>query len=593
MFSSVVVLICACVIVSVYLIQNTSLLLRENSLKRSDQEMGQITNGYARALNDQYRVLQEIASYKLLTDYLENTPEVMYEKYVEFTQKVMPWIMALDNANPGLDMKIYMTGDYQSIASFIGGKISQLEKSAWWDGAKPGAAGDNVAFAHMLVNTRYTDAVVYYRNIYGPLDEKVRRVVSVSQSSDDLRADIFVEDSWYYLIDDGGRIVSTNQKEAQGLSMGELMALLNLQGGAPEDNSFLWIQGEQYYIRNEPIDLAAAGIRGWRVLYMQSYGDIANEIQRQILQCVWICVMIVLAALVIALSVARNITSRLKLLMHKITMLAAGDFNTQVSIDGTDELSQISRQFDEMRASIHQLLQARQQDYQEKLEYERRQKELMMNWRDMEYQALRAQINPHYLFNTLESIRMSLLLEKEREAARIIRIFAETMRRYMDAERMSSTLEEELRYLQYYIEIQKFRMGDRVTYVEHVDGDLRGEDVPCLILQPLVENAFDHGIDPKVDGGTVTLDIRRDGEWMVIRVSDDGVGMSAGRLAEVRRGLEASGMAGEHLGLKNINRRLILLFGEGGGMHIDSEEGKGTTITVRFIIAGKGEPKDV
>lgn len=589
MFSSVVVLICACLIVSSYLIRNTSLLLKENSLKRSEQEMNHIINGYTKALNEQYRVLQDITGYNLLTDYLEAEPDSMYEKYMEFTQFVSPWFLALRNANPKLDMKIYMAEDYRSIASVTGGQISQLENSAWWSSSRSGIGNDHVAFAHILVNTKYTDAVIYYRNVYDPLDEKVRRVVMVSQSSDDLRADIFVDDSWYYLINDEDQIVSTNDAETQGMHMDELTALLEIEDGMLRDGSVLWIQGRQYCIRREEIGLQTDGVRnGWYVLYLQSYDDIASEIRNQILQCIKISALIIMAALVIALSVAKSITDRLKLMMRKIDMLAAGDFSTQISMDGADELSQISRQFDEMRASVYRLIQARQQDYQEKLEYERRQKALIVNWHKMEYQALRAQINPHYLFNTLESIRMSLLLDKEREVARIIRMFSESMRRYMDAERTTAALEEELRYLQYYIEIQRFRRGEHVNYVERVEEALRSVQVPCLILQPLVENAFDHGIDRKVEGGTVVLDIHRENGWMVVQVSDDGAGMSAARLEEVRGWLKASGMTGEHLGLRNINRRLVLLFGEDGGMHIESEEGKGTTITVRFVIPEEG-----
>ena len=590
MFSSVVVLVCACLIVSSYLIHNTSRLLHENGEKRSDQELNHIANGCVRALTQQYTILQEISSYKLLTDYLESASDTTYEMYMDYMQTITPWLSALNNANQELYVKIYLDADYRSVASLTGGKLDLLKLTPWWSAASRGLSSDCIAFAHTLVNTRFTDALVYYRNVYDPVSGDVKRVITVSQSCEDLRADILVQDSLYYLISAAGQVMTSNQEAAQGLSLPELAQRMSLDESALADDSVVRIDGVQYYVRVKEVNLDSAGLHnGWKVLYLQYYDGIQQDIQSQILQCVQICALVALAALGIALVVSNNITARLKLLMDRIGILASGEFDTRMTIDGSDEISRISEQFDVMRVSIHRLMQAEQRSYQERLEAERNQKELMMNQRDMEYQALRAQINPHYLFNTLESIRMSLLLDQEREGARILRIFAETMRRYMEADRMTTTLEEELLYLHYYIEIQSFRMGDRLEYVEHVEDSLLGEKIPCLILQPLVENAIDHGIDPKVSGGTVVLDIRREGGWMVVQVRDDGVGMDEERLRQVRQQLESLSMGGRHLGLRNINRRLVLLFGEVGSLHIESGEGSGAVITVRFVISNGGD----
>ena len=590
MFSSVVVLVCACLIVSFYLIHNTSRLLHENAEKRADQELSHIANSCVRALTRQYTILQEISSYKLLTDYLESGPDTDYEMYVDFMQTITPWLSALNNANRELYIKIYLNDDYRSVASLTGGKLDLLKRTSWWSATSRGLSSDCIAFTHTLVNTRFTDALVYYRNVYDSISGDVKRVITVSQSCEDLRADIVVQDSQYYLISAAGQVMASNEEKTQGLSMSELAQRMSLDESALAGNSLVRIDGVQYYIRVMELNLDSAGLHnGWKVLYLQYYDGIQRDIQAQILQSVQICVLVALAALGIALGVSNNITARLKLLMDRIGVLSSGDFSSRMTIDGADEISRISEQFDVMRVSIHRLMQAEQRSYQERLEAERNQKELMMNQRDMEYQALRAQINPHYLFNTLESIRMSLLLDQEREGARILRIFADTMRRYMEADRMTATLEEELLYLHYYIEIQAFRMGDRLEFVEHVDDGLLDEEIPCLILQPLVENAIDHGVDPKVSGGKVVLDIRREMGWMVVQVRDDGVGMDEERLRQVQRQLESPTMGGRHLGLRNINRRLVLLFGEVGSLHIESGEDRGTTITVRFVISNGGE----
>ena len=237
-----------------------------------------------------------------------------------------------------------------------------------------------------------------------------------------------------------------------------------------------------------------------------------------------------------------------------------------------------------MRDRIHQLIQDMESAYRDKVSYERRQKELVMSWRDTEYQVLRAQINPHYLFNTLESIRMSLLIDGEREGARIMRIFADTMREYMDVDRLYASLGEELRFLGYYMEIQRFRMGERVQYVQTVPEELLETEVPRLILQPLVENAINHGIDPKVEGGYVRLEALCDHDRLLLRVA---------QLLSLRASLLSDSDSGRHLALKNIHRRLKLLFGEESELTIESIEGRGSIVTVRMPLSKKGDGENV
>lgn len=589
MLSSMGVLICACLVVSSFLISNTSRLLHENADKRSDLELAAITGGYTQTLTQQYDVLQEIASSSLMTNFLEAAPQTSYRKYLAYTEKIMPWLSALRNANPTLDMKIYMDSDYQSVSSVTGGKLSHLAGTSWWNATSRSRSEDCVAFTYGVVNEGYTNAMVYYHNVYDAATGMVKRVVTVSQSCEHLTDNIHVQDAWYYLISSDGQVFSSNDREALGLRLSALARKMNLEEGSLTDGTIITIEEEPYLIRAAELDMSRAGLRnGWMVLYLQPYGDVQWGIRYQIFRCALICGLVMLAALGIAVVISNNITVRLKHLMDRIDVLASGDFTESMVIDGADEISRISRQFDSMRVRVHGLMQAEQRFYRERLEAERNRQELIMMQRDMEYQALWAQINPHYLFNTLESIRMSLLLEQNRESARIMRIFAETIRRYMETDRMTATLEEELRYLHRYIEIQTFRMGDRLRYVEHVDGELLNTEIPCLILQPLVENAIDHGVDPSVSGGTVTLDIRREGEWMVVQVTDDGVGMNEERLEQVRRQIRSAPTDGKHLGLRNIDRRLVLLFGESEGLRIDSRENRGTSITVRFILS-KGD----
>lgn len=594
MLASVVVLTVSCVVVSWYLIEDTEQLLMQNSQRQSEQEMASIVNHYVEELTKQYEVVNEIYNYTALNNYLNAGAKSIYDLYIQFTQTIAPWLEGIRSGNREMDMKIYLSEDYLSVASLTGGKLENLKNQEWYSVGTANEDTLHVVCARTHVKGYPKNAVIYYKNVWDSYRRDIQRVIVVSRSGENLNQSIIVQDARYYLIDPHGLIVSTNESEYVGRMLSEMLEEKKIGEEKLVTGEMVRINGSTYYVSHEPFEAKRAGINsGWSVLYLQYYDRIAEEIHTQVFQSVKLCALIIITALGVAICIAYNITSRLQLLMKKINVMGTGDFSTQISIYGTDEISQISDSFDNMRGSILKLMDERQRAYQDLIEYERFQRELMESWRDAEHQVLRAQINPHYLFNTLESIRMSFLVDQEKEASRIVRIFAESMRRYMDVDRRNASLEEELIYVGYYMEIQHFRLGDRITYIEQVAPDLLEEQIPCLVLQPLVENAINHGIDPKPEGGTVWLNVRREGEWVVAEVRDDGVGMTPECLSEIKNTLKAEKKGANHLGLWNINRRMILTYGEENGIHIESTAGKGTVITVRFMIAEEGGCEDV
>ena len=139
------------------------------------------------------------------------------------------------------------------------------------------------------------------------------------------------------------------------------------------------------------------------------------------------------------------------------------------------------------------------------------------------------------------------------------------------------------------MEIQRFRMGDRLTWEERVPPELLGISIPRLLLQPIVENAVQHGIDRRVEGGKVCLSASLKDMWLEIRVEDNGVGMNQHELDALEKRLNDAA-ADEHLGLWNIHRRLTLLYGE--GLHIESAAGAGTAVTLR-VHSPKGKKAGV
>jgi signal transduction histidine kinase len=191
-------------------------------------------------------------------------------------------------------------------------------------------------------------------------------------------------------------------------------------------------------------------------------------------------------------------------------------------------------------------------------------------------QALRARINPHFLFNSLNSIAQLISTDPERAEACVERL-AEIFRYLLQSDNRSFvTLQDELDIADAYLDIERARFGDRLA-VDFVveDGALRGT-VPTLILQPLIENAVRHGVSQKVGGGTVSIEAALDGSDLRVVVRDTGVGL--------REGVDAALSAG--VGLRNVHDRLVQLYGEQYAPRIESQPGEGTSIVVRVPQGG-------
>ncbi len=185
-----------------------------------------------------------------------------------------------------------------------------------------------------------------------------------------------------------------------------------------------------------------------------------------------------------------------------------------------------------------------------------------------ELQALRAQLNPHFLFNTLHSIT-SLVRQDAVKAEGALVQFGSLLRHVLDSSKSEdSTLEEELTFVRGYLAIEQMRLGDRLRVEEDIEPEALECVVPALTLQPLIENAVQHGISPRASGGTVKITAGLRGERLCIVVSDDGVGTSSpiGR--------------SDGIGLSLVEKRLSRRFNESSPLEIESREGEGTTVTL-------------
>jgi two-component system LytT family sensor kinase len=193
-------------------------------------------------------------------------------------------------------------------------------------------------------------------------------------------------------------------------------------------------------------------------------------------------------------------------------------------------------------------------------------------------EALQNQVNPHFLFNTLNSI--SSLVRFDPDMAReVIFKLATILRRLLSTSEAFAPLREEFEFIDNYLDIEVVRFGrDKLRVVKELDPASLDVVVPSMLLQPLVENSIKHGLAPKVEGGSIYLRSRVSDSKLIIEVEDDGVGMGGAQLEE------SSSWAGMGIGMANISERLQVLYGDTARLTIDSHEGKGTLIRIRLPL---------
>jgi two-component system LytT family sensor kinase len=190
-----------------------------------------------------------------------------------------------------------------------------------------------------------------------------------------------------------------------------------------------------------------------------------------------------------------------------------------------------------------------------------------------ELRALRAQISPHFIYNALAAVA-SFIHSRPEEARELLTEFAEFIRYAFTRQRAYVTVADELRYVEKYLRLEQARFGERLRVRVQVDPEVLQAVLPVLSLQPLVENAVRHGVEPDPDGGTVAIEGIDLGNDVALRVSDDGAGIDPERARAALSG-EGSG-----IGLGNVHGRLLSTFGEGYGLAVEPRDGRGTTVVM-------------
>lgn len=308
---------------------------------------------------------------------------------------------------------------------------------------------------------------------------------------------------------------------------------------------------------------------------------------------IFINITFVMLAIVIKMGgiLKDSIARPVQKLSREAQRIACSDFSGEdIQVENQDELGELVLVFNDMKHAMENNIHTIQENHrmtellqQEKLEHSEMEKRLNAN----RLELLKSQINPHFLFNTLNMIGSMADLEDATTTERMTKALAQLFRYNLNTREQIVPIEMELRIAESYMYLQKMRFGSRIRYEVYGATETDGICIPSFTMQPLVENAIVHGLAKKEQGGTVRVSIKKEETENCIRLSieDDGLGMREERLSALLSRMhnpEENRTARIGIGLGNIYRRIRTLYPEGGDLTIDSAEHAGTRITMRI-----------
>ncbi len=301
--------------------------------------------------------------------------------------------------------------------------------------------------------------------------------------------------------------------------------------------------------------------------------DTANSKRMKSLQVIFIVFFVTLVLIYAFSSLYSHQMKRFRYEMHEA---AKGNFNLPESIGGGDEISLL---YQDLNCMVQQMKELLDFSYAEDIN----KKELLQRQKEVEFKMLASQINPHFLYNTLETIRMRAVISGQYEIEEIIKMLVQLLRRNVHVSSEILTISEELELVECYMKIQQYRFMNRIHYKITCNKQLKQYKILPLLLQPIVENAVVHGLESKCGGGFIAINVLLKDSCCIIRVYDNGSGMNEKELEDVRVQInDFSCLDRTQIGLVNVNQRIKLFYGNEYGIEIDSIENKFTTVTIKL-----------
>ncbi|MBB6713371.1 sensor histidine kinase [Clostridium gasigenes] len=400
------------------------------------------------------------------------------------------------------------------------------------------------------------NSISYIREIREPTTLEAKGEIICTYDLSRIKKNISIYEDIYevMILDDNGNVVYDSNEEYEYEQYPSFSRLME----AKEDIKL----DKNYYIRKAVNSSALVTIVKTPEVKMN---DLPKEFFSSLFFIDILLFIIVEGVLYIKLKKLSDRTDTLLLAMERVEN---GELNIPISITKeNDELNYISQNFNDMCKKLNEHI---EKSYLAEL-----------NQKSAEMVALQNQINPHFLYNTLESIRMKAICNGDKEVGKMLYILAFLFRRQVK-EKNIITIKSELEYCEKYLEIFKFRYDEKFEYTVDCDEELLNKEIIKFTLQPLIENYFVHGIRLENDDNKLSIEIRIEKDDIVIYIKDNGFGIDEEKIEIINEMLKKRINLGESIGLLNAHERIVIKYGKDYGIKLINNKNKGVMVVVKL-----------
>lgn len=496
-------------------------------------------------------------SFVSIADYISNEDDVksilIKDDYLNYEEKFkdIQQIYKITNlviASQKLDIPIYITGEnslsYYTNMDYFTSMYQDLNSDIFKEADKSAQLKKPYIYVHRRVDGKYRKDIVMgiVEQIKDINSDKVLGYISLD-IYDDYFNDIFNNVKAYkgdniYVLDKSGYIVTDKlYKNKTGFKFYNkyIDIILNNESGTFNCN----IEGKDYIAYFDTVEK-----NGFKVVETIPkdiiYSDRINIIKFFLIMLI----LFIAAAVWLSYLLSKYISNPVNKLAELMSSVEQGDRTVNFDVKYDDEIGNLGRSFNNMVKEIHRLID------------EVYVKKYML--KDAEFEALKAQVNPHFLYNILESINWMAKMENCNDTSRMITTLGKFLRYNISAKGDIVTVEEDMKQVENYLKLQEMRYGDKFKTKIHIDNEIYNQKILKLLIQPIVENAIVHGIEPKIGQGQLIINGFRDNENICFEIMDDGIGM------------DNSTSNGEGMGMLNVDKRIKIHYGEEFGIYTEN-----------------------
>ncbi len=553
------------VLTNVMFYQVTTLNVKKQKTTDAEQAITLLQSELGALIDDAAGISYLYSIDNLLLAHLNNE-HASYDRYVESLSSVSSLFNRADKESKTISSVMIMSDNPTILTSSHIIKLEDNIRDTDWyrqianyNNAYPHlyVTHDSISVIQKLSDRRY-DA---YENVVKiDLNKKyVSQIFELSGFAGDI-----------YLVDptDKARFGRLSSGEPSGLITADRTLRL---ADIPKPNKAITI-GKQYQSNRY--------LGGWKMYGVLNEELILYDVRQSGQFILWFAAINFLVPTVVILILSRSIHTRIQSILRHMRSVRGNNFTRIPHHQERDEVGELAVEFNRMGARVENLI-------NDVYVSEIQKKELELRQRQAQLHALHSQINPHFLFNALETIRMRSLMNGESQTAKTIENMAIIFRKSILWKRSFVTIQEELELIECFLEIQKYRFDSKLEFHIEVDQSVMGIEIPKMAFLPFVENASIHGIENIAGIGYITIQIAQEQGQIVFLISDNGVGIPQAKIDELNRYFHEDESIGDSIGMKNVLTRLKIYYGESFDFSIVSHPNRGTRIMLRLPIAPK------